>query len=405
MQAEKRLEELYLKWFNKTASEQEKAELIAMLNAGIAKEQLEPVMEQIWNELKDDESFSLTERQLLADKILREWPAEPFVTGRRPAYHFRRIWTVAAALLLLTGVAFIWKELTGNTEDKKAAPVTATLSMAAIEPGKEGAILTLADGSQIVLDSTADGIIGKEGNAQITLKDKQVVYKAEATQAGALAETAYNVMATPKGRQFQLVLPDGTKVWLNAASSIRYPVAFNKKERRVEVSGEAYFEVAHNKNWPFFVETKNQVIQALGTSFNVNAYGDEQVEKTTLIEGSVSVNAYQQAARPSSTILRPGQQAKLRYDKQQVSVLENQSEAALAWKNGYFNLENIPFDQVMKQFERWYDIQVLYENGVPDLRFVGGLSRQMKLDALIRTLHVSEVHFKMETGRKLIVYK
>jgi ferric-dicitrate binding protein FerR (iron transport regulator) len=216
-------------------------------------------------------------------------------------------------------------------------------------------------------------------------------------------------MATPKGRQFQLVLPDGSKVWLNAASSIRYPVAFNNKERRVEVSGEAYFEVAHDKTKPFQVQTKEQQVQALGTSFNINAYADEPIEKTTLLEGSVKVNSISQKQtvthQPLSAILTPGQQARIDNNNQLLSIANNQSEAAIAWKNGYFNLENIPFDQMMKQLERWYDIQVEYENGVPDLHFVGGLSRNITLAALLRSLQVSEVHFKMETGRRLIVYK
>ncbi|WP_315816975.1 FecR family protein [Paraflavitalea speifideaquila] len=277
-----------------------------------------------------------------------------------------------------------------------------------ILPGRNGAILTLADGRRIVLDSAANGIIGNQGSAQISLQNNRVIYQAgDARDAG--TTMVYNTMSTPKGRQFQLVLPDGSKVWLNAASSITYPIAFNNKERRVEITGEAYFEVAHDKIKPFIVQTKNQEVQALGTSFNVYAYDDESLERTTLLEGSVRVNATDN--NPSSShpprvvTLIPGQEAQINNKIQLLFVANNVGEAAIAWKNGYFNLENIPFDQVMKQLERWYDIQVLYEKGVPNLSFVGGLSRNMTLESLIRALKVSEVHFRVEAGRKLVVYK
>lgn len=403
-----RLEELYLKWVNKTATPQEKAALIELLESGASKEQLTPLIDKIWDDLRDDHDFSLSDKQQLANNILKQWPAEPVVTGRTPVRFFRWGWAVAATILLLTGTVFVWKLLVQkDTHTVKDAGQIA-VHTEVIQPGSNGAILTLADGRQIVLDSAANGVISKQGGAEVSLQNNQIVYKA-GEEPVAENTMAYNTMKTPKGRQFQLVLPDGSKVWLNAASSIRYPVAFNNKERRVEISGEAYFEVAHDKTKPFIVQTKNQAVQALGTSFNVNAYEDETIEKTTLIEGSVKVssitNDQSVPHHPLSTILNPGQQAKIDNNKQLLSVANNQSEAAIAWKNGYFNLENIPFDQVMKQLERWYDIQVVYENGVPDLHFVGGLSRNVTLAALIRALQVSEVHFKVETGRRLIVYK
>jgi len=402
-----KLEELYLKWFNKTATPQEKAALIELLESGATKEQMAPLIDKIWDDLKEDDHFSFPGRQQLADNILKQWPAEPVVSTGSRVHFYRWKWAAAAAILLLTGTVFVWKLFTekGSHGEKNYSEVARNTEV--IPPGHDGAILTLADGRQIVLDSAANGVIGNQGSAQISLQNNQVIYKPGADPV-AEKEMVYNTMTTPKGRQFQLVLPDGSKVWLNAASSIKYPIAFNDKERRVEVSGEAYFEVAHDKTWPFFVQTKNQQVQALGTSFNVNAYENETIEKTTLIEGSVKVssiiNDQSAAHHPLAAILIPGQQANVDNSNQLLSIANNQSEAAIAWKNGYFNLENIPFDRVMKQLERWYDIQVLYENDVPDLHFVGGLSRNMTLAALIRALQVSEVHFKMD-GRRLIVYK
>lgn len=405
-----KLEELYLKWFNKTATSQEKAELIQLLEAGATKEELAPLIDKIWDHLRDDDDFSMPERQQLADRILEQWPAEPVVTGGARVRSFRWGWAAAAVILVLVGSVFVWKLSKEKRPEQPKVYAATVKNIDPIPPGHDGAILTLANGQRIVLDSAANGVIGQQQGAQISLQNNQVIYKPNVDPtAGPAKEMAYNTMTTPKGRQFQLVLPDGSKVWLNAASSITYPIAFNDKERRVKITGEIYVEVAHNKTWPFIVETKNQQIQALGTAFNVNAYENEEIERTTLIEGSVKVNPtlIPQAAKgnPLSAILLPGQQANIDNSKQLLSIANNQSEAALAWKNGYFNLENMPFDKVMKQLERWYNIEVLYENGVPDLRFVGGLSRNMTLDALIRALRVSEVHFKMEAGRRLIVYK
>ncbi len=405
-----RLEELYAKWLNKTATPQEKTALIELLLSGVSKEQLSTLIEKYWNELQDDNSFSVTQRQQLADAILKQWPASHMVSGEKRVPFFRRYWTAAAAVLLLIGTVFSWQLLTEKGTDQPKKEHIAVKSMETIAPGSEGAVLTLADGRQIVLDSAANGVIGTQSGAQISLQNNQVVYHTDTgDDISAVKELTYNTMVTPKGRQFQLVLPDGSKVWLNAASSIKYPVTFNNKERRVEITGEVYFEVAHDKSWPFIVQTKNQQVQALGTSFNVNAYDNEEIERTTLIEGSVRVSSVSNIPTTNrhslSAVLGPGQQANVDNHHQLLSIAENQGEAAIAWKNGYFNLENIPFDRVMKQLERWYNIQVLYENGVPDLRFVGGLSRNMTLAALIRALQVSEVHFKMEDGRRLIVYK
>lgn len=401
-----KLEDLYLKWFNKTATPQEKAELIQLLEAGATKEELTPLIDKIWDYLQEDGAFTLSEKQQLADNILKQWPVEPVVTGKAPVRSFRWGWAVAAGILLLVGSVFVWKLSTDKKPEPPKAYSAAVKNIEPIPPGHDGAILTLADGQRIILDSTANGVIGQQHGAQISLQNNQVIYKPNVDPvAGPAKEMAYNTMTTPKGRQFQLVLPDGSKVWLNAASSITYPIAFDDKERRVKITGEVYVEVAHDKSWPFIVQTKNQQIQALGTAFNVNAYENEEIEKTTLIEGSVKVNSTAVNKQPLSAILLPGQQANIDNSKQLLSIANNQSEAAIAWKNGYFNLENMPFDKVMKQLERWYNIEVLYENSVPDLRFVGGLSRNMTLDALIRALRVSEVHFKMEAGRRLIVYK
>jgi ferric-dicitrate binding protein FerR (iron transport regulator) len=211
----------------------------------------------------------------------------------------------------------------------------------------------------------------------------------------------YNTMSTPKGRQYHLTLPDGTKVWLNAASSIKYPTAFSGNERSVQISGEAYFEVAKNSSQPFRVAVDNGMkIDVLGTSFNVNAYEDDDNSYTTLIDGAVRVTA---AEAGNSMILKPAQQA-VQAPGSVLSVNSNVDvEKVMAWKNGVFNFENASLADVMKEIERWYDIDVVYKNGIPDIKFWGKITKDVSLSGILIALEKTKVHFKLENNRTLVV--
>jgi ferric-dicitrate binding protein FerR (iron transport regulator) len=211
----------------------------------------------------------------------------------------------------------------------------------------------------------------------------------------------YNTMSTPKGRQYHLTLPDGTKVWLNAASSIKYPTVFSGNERSVQVSGEAYFEVAKNSSQPFRVAVDNGMkIDVLGTSFNVNAYEDDDNSYTTLIDGAVRVTA---AEAGNSMILKPAQQA-VQAPGSVLSVNSNVDiEKVMAWKNGVFNFENASLADVMKEIERWYDIDVVYKNGIPDIKFWGKITKDVSLSGILIALEKTKVHFKLENNRTLVV--
>jgi ferric-dicitrate binding protein FerR (iron transport regulator) len=210
-----------------------------------------------------------------------------------------------------------------------------------------------------------------------------------------------------------VVLPDGTKVWLNAASSLRYPTAFSGKKRQIAITGEAYFEVAKDKAKPFFIKINNEaVIEVLGTNFNVNAYEDEASINTTLLEGSIRVEALGtlrgRPAGRNAVILQPGQQGQIaagqKTGQRQIKVIKDADiEKVMAWKNGAFNFNNASLEEVMRQLERWYDIQVVYENGIPDIHFGGELSRGVSLADLIKALKDSEIHFRIEEGRRLVV--
>jgi ferric-dicitrate binding protein FerR (iron transport regulator) len=263
-----------------------------------------------------------------------------------------------------------------------------------IAPGDNRAVLKLADGSTVLLDDAAEGELSRQANAVINkTADGQLVYE---NQAGTdPAPLIYNTITTPRAGQYRLTLTDGTKVWLNAATSLQFPASFSGKERRVKLSGEAYFEVTKNSLQPFIVETPRQTIEVLGTHFNVNAYEEETATKTTLLEGRVKV-----ATGSSSAVLKPGQQAASGTNAIQVN--EADTEEAVAWKNGYFKFNKADIQTIMRQLERWYDVEVEYRGAVPTDLFVGKINRSENISGVLRVLELSEVQFKIE-NRKIIV--
>lgn len=300
----------------------------------------------------------------------------------------------AAAAIILLGVAFygwFW-----SRNEKQAMPDTISQSKAnEIEPGRQGAILTLADGSEVLLDTANNGYIADQGGVRALLKDGRLAYNPQGT---ATATGAYNTVTTPKGRQFSLILPDGSQVWLNAASSIRYPTVFTGNERNVEITGEVYFEVTAQRGMPLRVKINGGTdIEVLGTRFNVNAYQDEPTIKTTLLEGAVRVNATKH-----KQMLKPGQQAQISTSGN-INVISNTDmEKVIAWKNGFFNFDGADLKTVMGQLERWYNIQVKYEGRIPGLKFEGELSRDLQLVQVLKILEKVEVKFRLE-GSTLIV--
>ncbi|MGN6416918.1 MAG: FecR domain-containing protein [Pseudobacter sp.] len=298
----------------------------------------------------------------------------------------RRWWWAAAAIVLLLGSGItLWV----NNGEKKPE-VTAENKV--IEAGKSGAILTLGDGTKLVLDSLGNGIVSAEKGASAFMKDGTLSY----TPSGEPSmETAYNTMTTPKGRQFRVTLPDGTQVWLNSASSIRYPVAFAGNDRKVEITGEVYFEVTQKMNKPFIVQAgKRAEVHVLGTDFNINAYDNEPSLNTTLINGSVKVNG---------ALLKPGQQAQVLNSADPVQVIHDADiNKIMAWKNGRFNFEGVGIEAIMRQIERWYDVEVEYAGKKPKVDLEGEMTRDVSLNGLIMLMKKSGVECRLE-GRKLIV--
>jgi transmembrane sensor len=280
-------------------------------------------------------------------------------------------------------------------------------------PGRDQAVLTLSGGKQIILDSTAQDTVLTEGAATVAGAKGKLAYSGNGHPSNHPdAAPLYNTLATPRGGQYQLDLPDGTKVWLNAASSITYPTAITAGRRDVTITGEAYFEVSKKVSQPFTVRVNNRLtVEVLGTSFDCNAYPDEPRVTTTLLEGAVRVSMAKATAAngEGSTVLRPGEQAQLptdstsRKDQLHVSKGVNLDEA-LAWKVGYFHFESADLPTILRQFSRWYGVDVEYKGAVPTDRYFTIVRRSSSLATVLKALQAGGVHFTL-TGRKLIVQK
>jgi ferric-dicitrate binding protein FerR (iron transport regulator) len=313
----------------------------------------------------------------------------------------RRKWQlpVAATLLfLLTGVYFIFFSKSSK-QDIDPVSQTKTSLTNDIAPGGSKALLTLTDGSTIILDSAINGTVIQQGNIKVDkLKNGLLVYTISGKQVSENDEAFFNTISTPRGGQYQVTLSDGTKVWLNAASSIRFPVVFTGKERNVMITGEAYFEVAKNATMPFKVKAASTEIEVLGTHFNINAYNDEASVKTTLLEGLVKVSANNQTHK----FLQPGQQSGITKDGKINVIADADTEEAVAWINGRFQYKSADINTILRQISRWYDVDVEYRGNV-NIHFTGQLPRNQNVSGIFEKLKLTgEVNFKID-GKKIIV--
>jgi hypothetical protein len=362
--------------------------LLKKYRSGKASAEEKKFIEEYYHSFDKEEGvydlFSDEEKQSIEKNILERIHHQIEATPKTPVVSFIQkiipIASVAAIFLLIIGGALFF--YSSNRHNANSA-VSQKQMVNNVQPGHNGAVLHLSDGRTIVLDNANNGTLAMQGDVQVIKENGELKY------IGKSKEVLYNDVVTNKGRQWQLVLPDGTKVWLNAASSIHYPLVFSGKERRVEITGEAYFEVVHNAAQPFIVKAGNQIIEDIGTAFNVNAYEDEPSARTTLTEGAVKVN---------NTLLKPGQQ----YNNGLVHKVN--TEEVMAWKNGYFEFNHSDIRTIMKQLARWYDLEIVYDDEIDGKLYSGKIGRNLQLNDLLDGLSFSDIHYHIE-GHKMIIKK
>jgi transmembrane sensor len=371
--------------------------LIGKYVAGTASEAEMRLLEAYYARLTERyDPLPVDQEEILRKEMLERIMEKAGIPQMRVVRMRHRILKYGAAAAILLGVCVGGYRLLLNKSQLAVMQVQAGRFKNDVQPGGNKATLMLSSGSVIDLDSAQDGALATQGSSQvIKLNDSVLTYASGTKSAEAVA---YNTLATPKGGQYLLVLPDGTKVWLNAASSITYPTAFAGQERKVAITGEAYFEVAKNEKLPFIVQKGEMTMQVLGTHFNVNTYEDEDAMKTTLLEGSVKI-----LRGSNSSVLRPGQQAILGNNNGQIQVINDANiEEVMAWKNGLFHFNNSSLQDVMRQIARWYDVEIEYKGAIPTRQFGGEISRNSNASEVLKILELSKVHFQID-GRKIVV--
>ncbi len=393
-----RINLLVEKFFSNKCTEEEKYELMKW--ADIASDsELEDFLHHSWKNL--DTIHEMPEemsQRILASIFTKNEEVEEILKEETSSKFWKISFRMAATIAIIFSVGlFAWFQYnTVHLRNENRLVQVKEFEKNDILPGTNKAILTFDDGSKVILDTSKNGNLAKQGATNILKPEKgQLVYQSNKVTSN---RPMYNTVTTPNGGQYQIVLSDGTKVWMNAASSLRFPMVFVGKERKVEMTGEVYFEVAKNAKMPFKVITNGQEVEVLGTHFNVMAYQNEKAIKTTLLEGSVKVTKDNHSA-----VLQPGQQSKVGFTNGIFRTLNDVSlDEELAWKNGNFQFNNTSLETIMRQLERWYDVEVQYIGKVPDEHFTGKLPRNTNLSNVLKILSMSEIQFKIE-GKKIII--
>ncbi|THD32403.1 MAG: FecR family protein [Flavobacterium johnsoniae] len=397
MENQENLYNLLLRYTEDRCSPKEVRELLDYF--GMESEEQEQLMGHVRELLQKDLSPK-EEQDSKTSRILDESYANimaailPQVNKKRS---LRKLWYASAAAAVLIAMFTLSDYLIKKDDNRRHDIVQ--VDAETILPGKKKAMLTLADGRKIALDDTRTGTIANDNGIDLTKNTNgELTYKSVNMNAG---RKLFNAIETPNGGEYKIRLPDGTRVWLNAGSTIKYPISFEgSNERDVELSGEAYFEVVHDRTKPFRVQTKDQLIEVLGTHFNVNAYPHNRKTISTLTEGSVRVSS-----KGKEQLLKPGQESVL-YKDGILSVRKADLDISLAWRYGLIKFRNTDLRSILDQAARWYDIDVEYRNNAGGEHFTGGISRAAPLSVLLKVLEINDVRFKVteqKGRRKLIV--
>ena len=388
-----RLEYLFYCYTHNSSTEREEEELMELIaqseNQEAVKKLIDALIDNTGSEMVLTDQVSAA---ILAN-ILKKDDSPVISPMRRSGF---RLWMrVAAAVILFTSSILAYMLLSKN-RDWIIKAEAANEKHSPIKPGGNKATLTTSDGTTIILDSVQNGTISNVGSAQVIKKGGMIMYDVSASFKPG-APVVYNTLSTPKGGQYQVVLPDGSKVWLNAASSLRFPSAFTGSSREVELTGEGYFEVAKNKKKPFRVSVGKMKVSVLGTHFNINAYAEENAIKTSLLEGSVHITKGN-----TSSFLKPGQQAALNTGDDKVKITNADMDQVMAWKNGLFQFDGAGITAIMQEIGRWYNVEVLFQDTPPVRRFKGKISRDAELSDVLKIIGLSGVKFSV-VGNRIIV--
>jgi len=395
MTQKNRIADLFQKYFDRTDTAEERNELMLLISKTDSDKELNALIEDLYISYKPQQSPFIEDQR---DKILQNILSGIDGAERKKAVnkiYFKTRWfkySVAASLLILmtiSGYLFTHRHA-ADTQNVKAD----------FRPGSNKATLTLSDGSTINLDDVHNGKLASEDNMEVNKpRDGEISYHA-AVGSNTASGTRSNInnIKTPRGGQYHVILSDGSKVWLNSASSISFPATFTGKERKVKITGEVYFEIAKNKAKPFIIQSGNQLVEVLGTHFNINSYDDEPDIKTTLLEGAVKIL---QLNTGFTALLKPGQLA-INKSSGPILVKKADLEQAVAWKNGLFQVNDVSLETIMRQASRWYDVDVVYQGKIPERKFSGKIKRNVNASEFLQMLAFFNVHFSIE-GRTIIV--
>lgn len=399
--SQRKLEELLRLFVEGKISRSEYEQLFDHIRStSVDDHELNDAVDQVFKNIKSYEDLSNDDKELLYRNIMSSVSTEEEQSGQE---YSGRLWYrlgIAASIFIVLSVGLFY--FLDKPDVQPLLTIDQTPKPAPVVPGGNKAILTLSDGSKIILDHAKNGVLANQAGVSIQkTSDGELLYKfSNSDDSGKqpAEDVIYNKIETPKGGKYQVNLPDGSIVWLNSASSLRFPALFSGNTREVELTGEAFFDVAKNKNKPFKVITKDQIVEVLGTRFNINSYGDEETIKTTLIEGSVKI-----IYKDKVVLLSPGQQ--FQPNESRPKVIEADTEEVIAWKNGYFLFKDESIHSIMRKLSRWYDVEVTYAGEIPELGFGGNISRSKDITEVLDALQLTNaVHFKIE-GRRITVMR
>lgn len=410
MEQSEYIRSLFERYIAGAATEQE-MEVLGDIVEQYSDEELSPVLEAVARNVQPNPALGAAYWEALflsilnkAGETIESAPVLP--VHRVHVIHKRWFrWAAAAAIIFAIVTTAI---IVSNIRHSGHSELVSASNQDVKAPAANKALVTLADGRIVSLDSLNNGLLAQQGSIKLVkLADGQIAYMSSADAKGPRSgsEVIYNTISNPRGSKvIDMTLSDGSHVWLNAGSSIRFPIAFVGRERKVSITGEAYFEVAHHSNKPFYVSKGNIEVQVLGTHFNVNAYEDESGIRVTLLEGSVRVRRQDANTAGSSVVIKPGEQVvSVPSEPLTVDTLVNLQQV-MAWKNGRFHFEGMDIKSVMRQLSRWYDVQVEFQAEIP-YTVVAKISKDVPVSEVLRLLELTDaVHFKVE-GKKIIVMK